>query len=98
MYRASRNHTAGSQREHGRGASLSKSSIRVTSSHSPHHDGRNDRAGSSAGESRAASTAYGLRTPSVFAPVNAASARGFRGSGRWAPPARAATAPTWPSR
>jgi hypothetical protein len=32
--------------------------------------------GSSAGENRAASTAYGLRTPTVFAPVNAASVCG----------------------
>ena len=70
----------GLQCGHGRGASLSKPSIRVTSSHWPHQGGRAGRCGcgggSSAGESRAANTAYGLRTPAVFAPVNAASACG----------------------
>ncbi len=72
----------GLQRGHGRGASPSKPSIRVTWSHSPHQGGRDGRArggaGSSAGESRAASTAYGLRTPLVFAPVKAASACGVQ--------------------
>ncbi len=67
---------AGLQRGHGRGASPSKPSIRVAASHSPHHGGRDGRCGcgegSSVGESRAASTAYGLRSPLVFAPVNAA--------------------------
>ncbi len=72
--------THGLQHGHGRGASPSKPSIRVTSSHSPHQGGRAGRCrrggGSSAGESRAASTAYGLRTPMVFAPVKVASACG----------------------
>lgn len=71
---------AGLQRGHGDGASPSKPSIRVTSSHWPHQGGRDGRgrcgSGSSAAESRAASTAYGLRTPAVFAPVKAASACG----------------------
>ena len=52
---------------------------RVTSSHSPHHGGRVDRArgrGSSAGDSRAASTAYGFRTPAVFVPTIDANACG----------------------
>ena len=51
---------------HGYGASPSKSSMRVASSHSPHHGALADcldGAGSSAGESRAASTAYGLLMP-----------------------------------
>jgi hypothetical protein len=69
----------GLQREHGRGASPSKPSIRVRSSHSPHHGGL-DRwpggIGSSAGESRAVSTAYGFLRPPVFEPVKAASSRG----------------------
>ena len=62
---------AGLQRGHGRGASLSKPSIRVVWSQSPHHGGRADLAdggeGSSTGVSRAARTAYGLCTPLVFA-------------------------------
>jgi len=52
----------------------------LRSSHSPHHGGRADRppggAGSSAGDSLVASTAHGFRTPSLFAPVNPASAAG----------------------
>jgi hypothetical protein len=67
------------QRGHGRGPSPSKPSIRVRSSHSPHHGGL-DRSpggiGSSAGESRAVSTAYGFRRPPVSEPVKAASSRG----------------------
>ena len=70
---------AGLQLGHGRGASPSKPSIRVAWSHSPHHGGLAGRrvcgGGSSAGDSRAASTAYGFRTPAVFA-VKAASACG----------------------
>ena len=72
----------GLQRGHGRGASPSKPRIRVRSSHSPHQGGRAGRhrvgGGSSAGESRAASTAYGLRAPVLFAPVKAASACGIQ--------------------
>jgi hypothetical protein len=58
----------GLQRGHGRGAPPSKPSIRMTWLHSPHHGSRGERAGgrgSSAGESRAARTAYGLHTPLV---------------------------------
>jgi hypothetical protein len=58
--------------------------------------------GNSAGERRAASTAYGFRTPSVFEPVNSASAAGrhpalsaVRAAGaslaRWAPVSRQAS-------
>ena len=70
------------QRGHGRGASPSKPSIRVVWSHSPHHGRRDGRRrcgrGSSAGDSRAASTAYGLRAPPVFARVKPASAWGVQ--------------------
>ncbi|MGO8885839.1 MAG: hypothetical protein ACLPUO_25905 [Streptosporangiaceae bacterium] len=68
----------------------------MTSSHSPHHGGRADRAcgaGSAAGESLAASTAYGLRTRSVLAPVNAASACGVHPASRAAVTAGASLAP-----
>ena len=44
----------------------------MRSSHSPHHRGLGrwpGGIGSSAGESRAVNTAYGFRTPAVFAPV-----------------------------
>lgn len=77
---------AGLQRGHGRGASLSKPRIRVAWSHSPHHDGRATccvrGGGSSAGDSRAASTAYGFRTPTVLVPVKAASACGVQPASR----------------
>ena len=59
--------------------SPSKPGARVTWSNSPHQGRRTGRLGglgSSAGESRAARTAYALRTPLVLAPVNAASAVG----------------------
>ena len=72
----------GLQRGYGRGASLSKPSIRVAWSHSPHHGGRGGRwpggGGSSAAESRTASTAYGFRTPPAFAPANLASSCGVQ--------------------
>jgi hypothetical protein len=71
--------TDGLQRGHRRGASRSKSSIRVLWSHSPHQGGRAGRwsgRGRSAGLSRAASTAYGFRTPPVFAPTKVARACG----------------------
>jgi hypothetical protein len=77
--RDARKAATGLQRGHGRGSSPSKPSIRVRSSHSPHHGGR-DRGpgglGSSVGESRVVSTAYGFRRPPVFEPVKAASSRG----------------------
>src|SRR6266567_2035466 len=75
----------GLHRGHGRGASLSNPSIRVVWSQSPHQGGRADRAGgegSSAAESRAARTAYALRTPLLFAPTNAASADGVQPASR----------------
>jgi len=77
--RDARKAATGLQRGHGRGSSPSKPSIRVRSPHSPHHGGR-DRGpgglGSSVGESRVVSTAYGFRRPPVFEPVKAASSRG----------------------
>ena len=51
---------------------------------------RAGRRGSSAAESRAASTAYGFRTPSVLAPVNPASPCGVQPSSRAAGTAVAA--------
>src|SRR6266704_1274884 len=82
------------QRGHGRGASPSKSSIRVTRSHSPHHGGRRRAGGggTSAGESRAARTAPELRIPAVFAPTCSAraavaAARQGGGDGRGEPAA-----------
>jgi hypothetical protein len=59
--RAGPDRVIGLQRGHGRGALVSKPSIRVAWSHSPHHGGRrcqrSGRAGSSAGESLRARTA-----------------------------------------
>jgi hypothetical protein len=73
---ASRAGPAGSglQRGHRRGASPSKSSIRVTWSHSPHHGGRCGvgGGGSAVEASRTASTAPGLRIPPAFAPAKSA--------------------------
>src|SRR5258707_6244731 len=62
------------QRGHELGESPSKSSIRVRSSHSPHHGGRRlaGGRGSFARASRAASTGTGVLIPPLFAPAELA--------------------------
>jgi len=70
------------QRGHGLGGSLSKSSIRVRSSHSPHHAGRRlaGGRGSLAGASRAASTATAFLIPALLAPAKLARPSGVQPS------------------